>query len=404
MSSSTTPNMSLVIPGVGTESGPLYAVEVNNSLTILDGHNHTTGSGVQIPALGLNINADLTFNGNQLLNAKGVNLALQSSDLSGQTIYLKYGGEGAPGPYADLWYNDGSNSPIQITKQGTVNATVGSIPGESFGGGTFTWKQPPGNTIPANFDIGGIILRPNVSNTVFGVNLVPPGSIASQYTIALPQLPGSQSFLTLDNSGNMATPIPFTQGITASNIANNTITAAQISATANITGSQLANQTVTATQIANATITNTQIANTTITGAKLALATVDHAQIAANAVDYTNQNFVGTGGTYSAVVSALWFGYSGTLNYTSIYNGTHYYVNVFGILNGSSVSPGTATMNIPVAGAVFANSGRAIGYANDGSGNAGFIYANSGGVNINIVFAAFVGANPTIYINFNYYA
>src|SRR6185369_16604348 len=46
--------------------------------------------------------------------------------------------------------------------------------------------------------------------------------------IVMPTLPGSESFLTIDASGNELATIPKSQGITAANIANNTITQQQV--------------------------------------------------------------------------------------------------------------------------------------------------------------------------------
>jgi hypothetical protein len=67
--------MSLTVPTGGTTPGGLnstsgsYPYEWSGNLTILDGHNHTSGSGVQVPTAGLNINATLPMNGYNLSGA-----------------------------------------------------------------------------------------------------------------------------------------------------------------------------------------------------------------------------------------------------------------------------------------------------------------------------------------------
>jgi hypothetical protein len=272
MAFTSSPNMFLPIPGVGTEQGPNYALDINSSLTLIDQHDHSLGKGVQINPSGLNINSDLTINSNKLTDVGGVRFtALGSNPSDLQFLYV------APGPETplteDLWFNDGNGNQVQLTSNGLVNATIASLPGESFAGGTFFWKQGAGSTTPANFDIGSITLRPNVPATTFGVTLSPPTGITSQYTINLPLLPVSQSFLTIDNSGTMvaATPFPLT---------NTAI------AVGTITGDRLVNQTITATQIANNTITTTQISPTAgITGG----------QIATNTVSLANQVIKTTG-------------------------------------------------------------------------------------------------------------
>ena len=97
-----------------------------------------------------------------------------------------------------MWYTDGNGVPIQLTSGGLVNATIASLPGESYAAGTFFWKQGNLSTTPANFDIGSITLRPNVAGTTFGVVLNPPAGITSEYDIQLPLLPASNSFMLLD--------------------------------------------------------------------------------------------------------------------------------------------------------------------------------------------------------------
>lgn len=304
MSNTLTPNMSLIIPGVGTEAGPTYATDVNNSLTIVDAHDHTQGSGVLITPLAMNINTNLTFNNQLALNVQALNLTLQTTDAASRSLYVKNGGEASPGPYADLWYNDGVNPPIQITSAGIVNVTASAIPGESYAAGTFSWRQTQDSlpTTPANFDIGGITIRPTTAGTTNGVMLVPPGSISSQYTLVLPVLPPVQSFMTLDNSGNITAPwvvdnstivvqsniikVP-TSGITNTQLAPNSVTDSNI-VTATITGDKLAANTVTDSNIALATITGDRIASNTITAVNINTGSLNNATFVPVAAGITN--------------------------------------------------------------------------------------------------------------------
>src|SRR5665213_2188764 len=227
----TTPNMNLIVPTAGQEPGPTYATDINTDMGILDQHDHSPGNGVQITPAGLNINASLSLQSNYATNVNGINFIANAANTNLQSLYVKNGTE-SPAPIADLWYNDGAgNPPIQITANGGVNATSASIPGESFAFGTFFWKQGAGSTIPANFDIGSVTIRPNVAATTFGVLLQPPSPITSLITLTLPTPPSlanSPSFLTIDNSGVITASPPLANGITAANIANNTITSAQI--------------------------------------------------------------------------------------------------------------------------------------------------------------------------------
>jgi hypothetical protein len=241
MGSSITPNMNLVLANpAGTaspEPGPQYATDNNQSFTILDSHNHSPGSGVQITPLGMNINTNLSFQNNQATNVYGIQF---SNPLANSTsLTFLYTAPQSGGGINDLFYNDGAGNVIALTKAGLVNATIASLPGESYAGGTFTWVQGNGSTTPANFDIGAITIRPNTAGTTNGVVVGPPSAISSQYNIFLPILPGSTSFTTIDSSGNMSS-IPLLGSLTNSNL----------SSSAGILGTQIASQTITQSNLA----------------------------------------------------------------------------------------------------------------------------------------------------------
>ncbi len=239
-----TPNMSLPTPTPGVDPGPDYGNNNNQCFNIIDGHNHTPGSGVQITPLGLDINIDLPIGGNDLTQVGGIDFI--SPGTSSETLRL-YTAPSTGGGIDDLFFNDAAGNVIQLTKAGIVNATAASIPGQSYAGGTFTWKQGAGSTTPANFDIGSIIIRPNVAATTYGVELTPPSGISSQYDLVLPAIPSTTSILQLDNSGNI------------------TSTLIQDNSTIVISGNTLEVPAggITTTQIANGTILPGNIASTT---------------------------------------------------------------------------------------------------------------------------------------------
>lgn len=241
--------MSLPVPVVGQEPGPQFATDVNASLTIIDSHNHTNGSGVQIPPAGLNINSDLSFGSNNAINLRSTRYTSQASPLALaadlQCLYVSG---------VDLYYNDSNGNQVRITQSGAVSGTPGSIANlvapasASYNAlsSTFVW-QSAANTA-ANMDAASYILR-NLTANSFGVTLSPPNALAADYTVVLPALPVSQSFLTIDASGNMGAPIAVSGGITNSNIADGTIT-----------GSKLVNGTITGTQI----LTNVNLAGNNV--------------------------------------------------------------------------------------------------------------------------------------------
>ncbi len=199
------PSMSLPIPVVGVAPGPEYAEDVNSALTILDGHDHSAGSGVQITPGGLDINSDLTFGNNNLTNARSLRLFPQSATLGLVTdVGCLYEVND------DLYYNDGSGTPIRITQSGGIAGTPGSIANlvspasasyVAFNS-TFVW-QSAANTA-ANMDGGSFIFRKLTAGSP-GITMSAPSSLSSNYSIVLPALPGSTSALNIDTSGNMGT-------------------------------------------------------------------------------------------------------------------------------------------------------------------------------------------------------
>lgn len=240
--STISPNMFLVIPTVGATLGPQYAFDVNNSLTLVDTHDHTPGRGVQITPAGININDDLPLNNHNLTLVRAIQFSSQSSVSDLRAIYVKPGAEVTP--IDDLWYRDGNGNEVQITSNGQVNATAASIPGQSYAAGTFIWKQGAGSTTPANFDIGSITLRPNIAATSLGITISPPTTIASQYQVFMPLVPGTGTkFMRLTSSGEMQATVDVDNstlevasntlqvkdaGITQAKLANNSVGTAQI--------------------------------------------------------------------------------------------------------------------------------------------------------------------------------
>lgn len=109
------PNMNLTIPVVGTDPGPDYANQIDNSLNVIDTHNHSPGQGVLINPDGMNINADLSFGVNRATNLLSADFSDQltpSSNLDSLSVSNK-----------NLYYTDGNGIQIQITSGGQVNGT-----------------------------------------------------------------------------------------------------------------------------------------------------------------------------------------------------------------------------------------------------------------------------------------
>lgn len=249
----TSPNMGLPVPQVGVTPGPAWATDINNSLNIIDAHDHTPGNGVPITPSAMNITSDLPFNNNNATLLRSTRYQVQSSPLSGGS---DLGATYVSG--VDLYYNDGNGNQVRITQGGSVTGATGSITGlvspasasYSSGTETFVWQSDVNKA--ANMDARSYVLR-NATTSSNGLTLSAP-SLTSDYSLILPLLPAATNFMLLDVSGNITAPWHLDnatigvvsniikvldQGITATQIANNTITTNQISNTAGITLAQL---------------------------------------------------------------------------------------------------------------------------------------------------------------------
>lgn len=199
----SSPNMSLPIPVVGVDLGPDWAYNVNSSLIILDGHNHSPGSGNQINPDGIDINVDLPMNNNDLTLVRTVRFFPQVSNPSNPEdigVLYEVG--------VDLYYNDGDGNQIRITQGGSVTGSAGTITGlpsgtasASYAAGVFTF-QAATNT-PADIDGASFIFRNNVANSK-GLTLSPPNAMGADFSLVLPNIPVIKSIMTMDTSGNMA--------------------------------------------------------------------------------------------------------------------------------------------------------------------------------------------------------
>lgn len=245
------PNMNLPIPGVGTEAGPTWAIELNNALTLVDTHDHTPGKGVLITPAAININANLSLNGNMLTSTGGITLAAQGSTPAINTLYESG---------VDLYFVDGLGNNIPITANGSISGSPGSISGLTSpasatyvsGSKTFVWQS--GASIAANLDAASILMRNITPNSTYALTLQPPAALSSNYSLTLPTLPASQQFLSLDASGNIAGYVNIAAGLTASNL----------SASANIAGTQLLPGSLQTANYAAGSVTTAKLASPTV--------------------------------------------------------------------------------------------------------------------------------------------
>jgi hypothetical protein len=285
-----TPNMSLIQPSVGVEPGPDWAEELNTSLDRIDGHDHSEGSGVQIGVAGLNIQGDLSINGNNLDDIRALRLsALDLVDLdSPDNASVVVSG-------VDLYFRDGNGTNIRLTQSGSIVGTTGSISGLASpasasyvaANSTFVW-QSAANTA-ADMDMASIILRP-ASASAPGITIAPPNALASAYTLTLPlALSGTNNALTLTSTAGVQSYLSLGSANTVLRV--------------NSAGTALEYSAVDTANIAADAITTAKIVDGAVTTAKLAASnyvtttfTSTSAVNGASAIVFSGLSFTATGG------------------------------------------------------------------------------------------------------------
>lgn len=113
----TTQYMELVLPTASETPGPTYAILNTTAFDTIDSHDHTSGKGVQVPTAGININANLDFNGYAALSLDYIELEAGSTPSATLTIYVDASN--------DLYYKNGAGTSVQITN-GAALAAAGS--------------------------------------------------------------------------------------------------------------------------------------------------------------------------------------------------------------------------------------------------------------------------------------
>lgn len=127
-----TPNMNLNLPTPSVTPGPTWADSVNAAFDVVDTHNHTDGAGVPVPTAGLDIDDPLSFNSNAATELDYVAVDQQVATLGPSVVDAIYDVSG------DLYFNNGSGTPVQITVGNSVNISATALvpPGViwSYGG------------------------------------------------------------------------------------------------------------------------------------------------------------------------------------------------------------------------------------------------------------------------------
>lgn len=114
-----TPQMSLTKPEPSVTPGPEWAQTLNAAIDAIDSHDHSPGKGKRIGTAGLNIDADLEFNGHDATELRSVRLneqgAILADSLDKSCLYSKDG---------NLYWNNAGGASVQVTAGTAVNNSV----------------------------------------------------------------------------------------------------------------------------------------------------------------------------------------------------------------------------------------------------------------------------------------
>jgi hypothetical protein len=294
--------MGLTLPTPTVTPGPTYASQNNTAFTAVDAHNHTSGNGVPIPSAGISVNADLPFNSYNATLLRTTRYSSQGAPLANPAdlgcVYVVSG---------NLYYNNGSGVPIQITAGSALNASsIGGIGGDYTTSGasvfytsvdqTYHFTQAANQT--ATMDGGPVIIRNNTVGS-FGTTLRASPSIGANYDLTLPaSLPASQKIVTIDASGNVGAVYDF------DNITTEVVTNLIRVKDLGISTAKIADDAVTTVKILNQNVTAAKIVNNVALNGNCS--SVGNFQVGTTTANLLNIG--GGGGSNLQVVSGLYVG------------------------------------------------------------------------------------------------
>lgn len=218
-----TPNTAGVTDKQGVE-------QIQSQMQEVEEHDHSSGKGVRITPAGLNINAALNYNSNDLYAVRSVRMDSQGAELATATdVRNLYSVNG------DLYYNNSAGTAVKITDGSTLNAaSISGIGGDYGTGGSsvawsssskfYTFLQASGSYAPMACGAIDIFKNATGSNYV----RLDPGTPSGNHVLTLPH-----TTATLAHLGNAAQTFAGALTVTGLITANGGVSG---SLTGNVTG------------------------------------------------------------------------------------------------------------------------------------------------------------------------
>lgn len=245
----TTANMGLKKPTLGGDEGT-WDDQNNETIDLVDAHDHTTGRGVAVPTAGIGIDADLTMAGYSLTNLRAAVFTVQTSFATARSLWVRSSDNA-------LVWRSASGTDYKLADNSGLNlSATGGITGDYAAAGAALYYDDTAEayrfleTAPTPNDwsyikAGGVDVYEHDASISNFVGLRSPAGLAASYNLSFPAaLPGSTSILSVSSAG----------AITASNTIANAVT---LSSTLGVTGLITATAGVTAAANQHVTVSGT---------------------------------------------------------------------------------------------------------------------------------------------------
>ena len=218
----TLPNMSLVTPTLGGDSG-VWDDRINACLGLVDAHDHTSGKGVAIVSAALNINADVAWASYGLTGVGRVDFNTVAALAAGANVLFVSSADG------ELYWRNTGGTNVKLTSGSTLNISlVGGIAGDYTAVGAevafsdadqvYTFKDQSSPTKKwARMASGPVRIYENDTTETVYVEQVVAAALASSYTVTWPAaLPGAAALMQISSAGLVSYSNTLTQAITFS--------------------------------------------------------------------------------------------------------------------------------------------------------------------------------------------
>lgn len=220
----TLPNMSLITPTLGGDSGT-WDDKINACFGLIDAHDHTSGKGVQVPVSGLNINADFAMAGNAVTGLGSIAFNAVTALAAGSKRLFVSSADN------ELYWRTNAGTNVKLTSGTSINTTlVGGIVGDYSAVGAevafddankrYTFKdQSSPSKKWARLASGPVrIFEYNTTESVYVEHAVAAALAASYSVTWAAALPAGQVAVQIDNTGAVVYSNTFTSAITATDV------------------------------------------------------------------------------------------------------------------------------------------------------------------------------------------